>query len=481
MSSSSPESPGRVQRRLFRTMTRGGMRSLRRPLALVLAVAVVAVSAAWLAPMARAHAGFAGSTPPDGSVIAVSPASIELAFGSRVTPGDTFDVLRNRDRSEVVTEAPYLKTQDTIVVPLPRDLERGDYSVRWSVVSADGHPMAGTLAFRVGTDASTRPASVFSVDNDPRSRDLVGRWLFLLGVLTLPGVLAFRHLVWLPGLATMRLSAASRRVVEERERVRTGGLVGLSAYLVVFGGGLALVNVPERTATRFGRVMEVAIAVGAGAIVAAVMATLVLSAGPVILRRVLPLLGIAALAAPTIAGHALAADHPAWITPVSDLVHTGSAAVWFGGLIALATMLPLAGRLASEAEAGQLAAAVVERFSRVALWAVVVMSASGLVRAITGLAEPGRLLDTAYGRTILIKTAILLVVGVVVLAARTHLVPRVVGAVGSTAGRRPAVTRFRRHLVCEVALLLALVAAVALLSELPPGRAQTGVEATGAR
>ncbi|HWS56943.1 MAG TPA: copper resistance protein CopC, partial [Actinotalea sp.] len=48
----------------------------------------------------------------------------------------------------------------TVTAPLPSDLASGDYTIAWRVVSADGHPIQGTIPFTVALPvAETTPAS----------------------------------------------------------------------------------------------------------------------------------------------------------------------------------------------------------------------------------------------------------------------------------------------------------------------------------
>jgi putative copper export protein len=49
---------------------------------------------------------------------------------------------------------------------------------------------------------------------------------------------------------------------------------------------------------------------------------------------------LALIAAPTLSGHALDRDQPRGLAAVVDLAHSASAAVWFGGLLALAFVVP---------------------------------------------------------------------------------------------------------------------------------------------
>src|SRR5205807_1259000 len=107
---------------------------------------------------------------------------------------------------------------------------------------------------------------------------------------------------------------------------------------------------------------------------------------------------------------------------------------------------------------------------------VLALAATGLVRALGELSAVSELWSTSYGRALLVKTGLL--GALVLLGARNRyrLVPRLRAA----SARNPAALRafagLRRSLVAELCLLAVLVGAVALLTELPPGRSARAAE-----
>ena len=85
----------------------------------------------------------------------------------------------------------------TLVVPLRRGLADGDYSVRWSIVSDDGHLESGVLAFAVGARPARRrsPGSRRRGDRARRADSVGARWLFFAGVLGAAGIALFTFVV----------------------------------------------------------------------------------------------------------------------------------------------------------------------------------------------------------------------------------------------------------------------------------------------
>jgi copper transport protein len=118
----------------------------------------------------------------------------------------------------------------------------------------------------------------------------------------------------------------------------------------------------------------------------------------------------------------------------------------------------------------------------IALAAVLVLTATGALQAIVWVHTPAHLLDTAYGRAVLIK--VVLLTGLVLLGAlnRTRTVPRLQAAAerGNTPGRTGLT--LRRALRAEVALIVVVLGVTGALSGYPPSiAASTGPVSKTAR
>ena len=379
-----------------------------------------------------AHANLVDTAPRDGEVLASPPTELRVRFDDAVEVGPGNAVAWNDGGSALAGRPRVEDGGRTLVLPL-RAGRSGDYSVRWRAISDDGHLESGVLAFRVGAGGTAPPRSIFAAEaTEPGALELASRWLYLAGILVAGGTALFQLLV---------ASSGTRRVAAT-------DAVALSAVVV---GGLVLLQETQASGTRFGNVTAAAIVLAG---VAAATVPLAL-----IHPRVLPLVGIASAAlllAPTLAGHALDAGRPRALTVTLDLAHVVTAAFWVGGLLQLALLLP----------SGAAAAAAARRFSALALPAVAVLALSGGGRALTELDDVSQLWTTGYGRTLLVKTALfatLLVLGFV--------------------GRRrlSSAMRLLRSVSAELALVLVLVGAVAVLTALRPGRDAEAAGPTGTR
>jgi copper transport protein len=187
-------------------------------------------------------------------------------------------------------------------------------------------------------------------------------------------------------------------------------------------------------------------------------------------------LAAALMVTPALSGHAAAG--PDAVGAVVGVVHFSAAAVWFGGLVLLGTcVLP-------RAEVGQLQA--VPRFSSVAFTAMVVIVVTGMVQSWRQVGTLQALGETAYGRLLVAKVAVSLLL--LAVAARSRVLVRrrltaraLVAAAPhqQAADAAPAhlshhdvesVWLLRRLVLTEVIIALAVLAITALLGVATPPR-----------
>jgi len=152
---------------------------------------------------------------------------------------------------------------------------------------------------------------------------------------------------------------------------------------------------------------------------------------------------------PTVAGHALDPGR-SWLEVPFDLLHVLAAAVWLGGLAALALVVPREGAPA------EVRAAAARRFSRLALASVVVLAATGVGRALAELSAVSQLWSTGYGRAIIAKTGLFAVLLGLGAQSRSRV--------------RAGVERLRNLVLAELVFVVGVVIAVAVLTSLRPGR-----------
>jgi copper transport protein len=402
---------------------------VRRVLALLVFAALAAPASA------AAHATLVRTTPADGAVVDNAPRVARVEFDDAVRVASGNAAVSNSSGKSVLA-GPARAHGRLLQLPL-RALKDGVYSVRWSIVSDDGHREQGVFAFAVGNE-NAAPQSVLGASAPLSWSNIVLRTLYVLGLLAAAGAAFF----WL----------LTRDVLGDRLRGPLAHLV-FFALLAAFLGGSGIVH-SAPPGTRFALVSKIAVTVAlVGGASAALAPTL-----PPLLWAALAC-ALALLAAPTLAGHSLDHDQPRVLAPIVDVAHAASAAVWIGGLLALVYVLPHARDQAARAIA-------VRRFSSAALVAVGVLGATGVGRALTELSAVHQVWSTSYGRALIVKTALFVPLLGLGWLNRSVLI-------GMFA-------RLRRSAAAEIALLAAVVVTVAVLTELRPGTAASPARAAAA-
>lgn len=134
---------------------------------------------------------------------------------------------------------------------------------------------------------------------------------------------------------------------------------------------------------------------------------------------------------PALGGHA-AVSSPAAVLVLIEIVHVVGMGAWIGGLLGLLLVLPSAARgLPEGPQRTRLLAAVLLRFSPVALTAVVVLTLAGTALSLLSLTTLYDLADTAYGRAVFVKIVLLLIAIALAVLQREYLVPQLERAVAA--------------------------------------------------
>ncbi len=447
---------------------------MRRTLiTLVLVVALGGTALAAGAPIATA--------PPDLRIPLGTPLEQALASGTVVGPHGARASLARVDPDD----------PDAIVLGVPSD-GAGTYRAAWSVLTTDGHPIAGTQALVVRSAEPVAPPIA------PRGSDGVGlvgiiaRLLVLLGVLGTLGMAVTRE--WVLGTALRQGGIAppgdgdadghrARSAFAADAPVRAwwrawwaleiAWLAGLAMALPAQAARLGIGTAGLGTLlgdTRWGTAwIGLAILAGIAATAGVIVRRGDASPSPGATRAT-------ALVAPGVigaivlswSGHA-STGTDATLGIMLDVLHGWATAVWLGGILMLAVLaIPLLRALAPD-DRVRLGAGIVVRFSAVAMAAVVVLVVTGVYRALAELPSPSALWTTAYGAALVVKLAIFAVMLAVAAWNRWVLHPRLErAALGIAPGGTASLGALRISMRAELVLALAVLAAVAVLVSVPP-------------
>lgn len=448
--------------------------------ALALGVALAPASAA------SAHALLLRTEPGPQTTVKSAPTAIKLFFSEPVEV--TFGAIRVFDvDGKRVDPGTLHRVGDGSEVDVPvSGLKDGTYTVTWRAVSADGHPVSGGFTFYVGNPSTI---SAVAIPSDQGAGRLVGwgfgavRFAWFSALLVLVGAVVVRRWVWTPAVreAGLGTSEAASTFRARFRPVLVGAWVALAVagvlallFQAATASGLSLLSaarpkvLSEVLGTNYGRywLLQAGFTVAIAVPVAALASRRRRGLHPSAWVALALLLGAVLAAAAALNGHARTAAHPA-LGVASVAVHLMAVAVWVGGLAVLVAVGVPAWRALAEEDRPALLRRVLPRFSRVAVGAVAVVIASGVLNAILELAHPSDLWRLTYGRVILAKVALLAVA--LVLAARHRWVfPKRLAAPASTPVA--AVDAFERSSRWETALLALTVAVTAALVVLIPGR-----------
>lgn len=163
------------------------------------------------------------------------------------------------------------------------------------------------------------------------------------------------------------------------------------------------------------------------------------------------------------AGHAIGARGVEGIIhPAADFAHLVAAALWVGMLLPLALLLAA---VAHEDTLIDVARTAVRRFSNFGLVVVAALLLTGIINALYLAGSVPALTGTDYGRLLLIKIALFLVMVALAAVNRQVWTPRLVR--NKNAGR-DALGRLRRNAAIEAGLGAIIIIIVAVLGVTPP-------------
>lgn len=405
----------------------GRIRLIR--LAIVAMLACVATLA--VAAPASAHPFLLFTDPALDGAVPDSPGSVSLVFNEPVTVNARSLTVTDGSGNPVRVAPAQTAHGDTALTgAVTERLKPGVYEVRWEVTGVDGHGAEGVFRFAVGTVITGAGPAPSAAATDWTAAG--SRWLLLAGF-----SLAFG------GLIGERITSKVRRSHGDLPTLRSwahvGALVGLiaaagaAARLVLDLGALSVLwqSPPGR----------VAVADALGFAVALVL----LSLG----RRQWAVLPLAAVAISEGIGSHSAVEIRG-IGAMLTGIHLATAGLWTGALLHTGHA---AARWRSAPSAVR---KVLLAYARLAVWLFVIVVLTGLTMALLLVPLSG-LTTTTYGRSLLVKLALVGVVTTLALVGRWALRAR----------RRDRVTR-NAHV--ELAVLAAvLVATAALVSTPTPG------------
>jgi copper transport protein len=402
------------------------------------------------AELANAHAVLLESNPTSELVLDVAPTEIRLGFNENVSP--IFVKVLDATGAEVGAAGEFRVQSNDVYLPLGEELENGTYVAVYRVISADTHPVGGSVLFAVG-EAIADVGSVADSSTAASGWQLpvaMNRFLlYVAGALSAGSALL---------LLLMNLPAGIVAVVKTQGE-RTSLLTAMTLLLAIGLGGSEMLAGGVTALFSIGAWSTgLASTLGSSALLGIPGAALLWltfrqsEAGtPKLMIGTILVLGSF-----LVTGHAATAP-PAWVMAFVVGIHLFAGAFWFAALHPLAH----AAKMLEPVAAGQL----LEHFSARAIWVVALLVLSGVVVSWVQVQGISAFVTTDYGIRLLIKIGLVLVVIGLALLNKQKLTSRVMAA------EQGAADALRRSIRGEYILMLLIMAVTVSLTLPSPPRA----------
>jgi copper transport protein len=424
---------------------------LRKLLARLAFVVVTLLTVLAPAQHASAHAILLTSAPAPSAVLDQSPTEIALFFNEFV---DTvFGKIRILDSSgnDVQTVKPIRDASNQSIVRAPiSPLEPGTYVVIWRIASSDSHPVQGSFSFQIGNTSADvsaiRNGQLLERHGLARLFDVI-RWVTYLGIVLLIGGIGL-----LQAVRTDRLSPRSTlALMGGWAFAAIGTLEGLVAYGPHISGykiykAVDLSLLSETLTTQYGK-MQLARLVLLGVIGALITVIQFRGTWWWKIGAWASLVGVTLTL--SLAGHPVATN-PVALSVGLDMLHVLAVSLWVGPLLIIVYDRNM--WLATDESTS---APSLRWFSQTAGFAVPVIVLTGTLQAWLMLDGFGQILDSRYGRTLIVKVCL-----VIVLIA--------LGAVSRVAMQRKQSGSLQQSMGIEVLFGLVILAITSTLVAMPP-------------
>jgi copper transport protein len=428
-----------------------------------------------------AHPQIVSVEPAPNARLEQAPERVRITFNEPIE--DAFASIQVLDATgRAVDRGDGRRAQDdptTLSASLP-PLEPGVYTVVWRVVGRDGHLVKGNFAFSIAgapsgepspfvpspppttlpTEAGhavDQPAPSRSSDPLPDAALAVLRSVMLIGAVVAVGGMFCLYVIAVPGNGRF-----TRRMY----------LLVVGALLTLLVATLAFFAV--HTLAIAGRITPdalVAVArdtrLGQALVARAILTLITLLLSNRRPRWASALSGVLMLLTFSVSGHPAATETPL-ASILLDWIHLAAAAIWVGGLAALALALLQTGEEVNSAPDLRPFRTALTRFSRLALGSVAALAISGVIAALSYLRTVSDLWLTDYGRALLAKSVLF---GILIGFGAYHaLLLRRETAWHTGEKARALVRRFRRSLPLEATIAIVVAGIAGVLTSLPlPG------------
>lgn len=450
-------------------------------------------TSAMRAPHAEAHALAISSEPAPNSKLTESPKQIDIVFNEPIEPSVSTIALWNQQGDQVALgDSHFFDDPKRMAVDVPVTLEPGIYTVIWRNLSqVDAHTWQGSFPFTVlGANGEEPTGAAAAIDiggggsDLPSLLDTTARWSVLVAISVIFGGISLALGVARPALRRIDDDVARRTWDVSRSALLLSGVI--AGLLVVQGtllqlalkaqdfGGLDAAKTVLLD-TRFGNYLTARLGLAAVTLACFAIAWRLGDRRGARVALWAAFAGSAGLLLThSLVSHAASGDGA--VTAVAiDALHLAAAAFWLGALMHVIFTLPRWLELLQSGPRTVFLARLFARFSGAATISVALLLASGVLSATLQAPTWSSLYDSNWGRSLLAKLGLTLLLLAAAGANAYLLRPRVVDAAEEEgqldSGMLTALhRRFLNLMRVEVTAGVAVLAAAAVLIQLQSPR-----------
>jgi copper transport protein len=453
---------------------------------------VIVTAWIWLTPDdASAHALLVQSDPPINARLQDPPTFVKGTFSESLDDRlSSLQVLDGTGDNVDSGETTFGPEPAVMQIDIPDELSPGFYTVIWETLSSvDGHVIKGSYPFTVlNPDGSEPSGPVFSAatgfsGGTPRFDNVIGKWLSITGAVLIVGSVAFS--LWVVKPASKESNDEWRRRAQEAGRRRLNWIAWPAVGLLILAGAVELLAqvrqlggfefVDDVLRNTWGerwiqrQLVLVAIASSLG------IAVWLRGAGRQSLSEAALWVslagGVGYLLLISMVGHGAAVQGSFWAVG-ADFAHLIASAVWIG-MLAQLTLFLVWSRTAPDDDRAVLQAAHLQRFSVFAATSAIILLASGIASAFTHISLLESLYNTSYGRALLAKLALVMVLLAVAGTNAFFLRPQVIDEESRSKTLQKRLSIMVR---AEIALAIGVLVIAAVLIQYPTPRFEVAAQ-----
>lgn len=414
-----------------------GGKCMLKKIALLLFISFFALGA----PLnVSAHAVLLDASPKEGSQLKQMPGKVSLTFNERLGEG-VFNLQVRNDKGKLITtkKATMNRTHKTISLDVPPS-KKGIYTVSYSVISADSHPVQGTYVFSIGEKMDQAIIN----DNSNQSENGKQSSFYTIGF-SIVQTFYYLALLWLVGFVLWKWYVPYQSD-QQKQKYKTNVRYLQAGYIIFL---LISIGVQSTALLKSSSLSQIKTFVMHSPTGWSWMTCILLACvGFLFLLKNKWLDFIWAgllLVATTLNGHAVASDTPVY-TIMLDFIHLVTASLWAAGLVYLFMMWR---------KEREQALAFLPIFSRIAFVSLILLILSGVLYTLKLLPDITALFKTTWGLLLLAKIFMVMLVAGVGILIREHL----------RKNDSPSLAKF---LMSDISFMLIIVLIVGTITHLNP-------------